>query len=90
MHTGTRKLIRDLRAKYPDVMPAGEMRYDALLEFIPLFQVFTPRAYPPATQKYSRISVTSAIPPPAVAVRVYTNPASDGVIRKTFPCPTRS
>lgn len=35
-------------------MPVGEMHYDALLEFIPVFQVFTPRAYPPATQKYSR------------------------------------
>lgn len=54
MHAGTRKLVMDLRARHPEVLPVGEMHYDALLEFIPLFQVFTPRAYPLSTQKYSR------------------------------------
>jgi hypothetical protein len=37
MHDGTRKLILDLRAKYPQVAVVGEMHYDALLEFIPMF-----------------------------------------------------
>ena len=37
MHEGTKKLILDLRAKYPDVAVVGEMHYDALLEFIPMF-----------------------------------------------------
>lgn len=37
MHAGTRRLILDLRAKYPQVAVVGEMHYDALLEFIPMF-----------------------------------------------------
>jgi hypothetical protein len=37
MHEGTRKLILDLRAKYPHVAVVGEMHYDALLEFIPMY-----------------------------------------------------
>jgi hypothetical protein len=39
MHEGTRKLVQNLRAKYPNVAPVGEMSYDALHEFIPLYQV---------------------------------------------------
>jgi hypothetical protein len=39
MHEGTRKLVMDLRARHPNVPCVGEMAYDALLEFIPLFQV---------------------------------------------------
>ena len=39
MHEGTRALIKNLRAKYPNVVPVGEMPYDALYEFIPMFQV---------------------------------------------------
>jgi hypothetical protein len=37
MHDGTRRLILDLRAKYPQVAVVGEMHYDALLEFIPMY-----------------------------------------------------
>ena len=37
MHDGARKLILDLRAKYPQVAVVGEMHYDALLEFVPMF-----------------------------------------------------
>jgi hypothetical protein len=37
MHEGARKLILDLRAKYPQVAVVGEMHYDALLEFVPMF-----------------------------------------------------
>jgi hypothetical protein len=39
MHEGTRALVKNLRAKYPNVVPVGEMPYDALYEFIPMFQV---------------------------------------------------
>jgi hypothetical protein len=39
MHEGTRKLVEGLRAKYPDVGCVGEMPYDALHGFIPMFQV---------------------------------------------------
>jgi hypothetical protein len=37
MHEGTRRLIMDLRARYPQVAVVGEMHYDALLEFIPMY-----------------------------------------------------
>lgn len=39
MHEGTRTLVKNLRARYPNVVPVGEMPYDALYEFIPMFQV---------------------------------------------------
>ena len=37
MHEGTRKLVLNLRAKYPKVACVGEMPYDALHGFIPMF-----------------------------------------------------
>ncbi len=37
MHDGTRRLVQNLRAKYPNVVGVGEMPYDALYEFIPMF-----------------------------------------------------
>jgi hypothetical protein len=37
MHEGLRRMVADLRAKHPNVLCCGEMHYDALLEFIPLF-----------------------------------------------------
>ena len=39
MHEGTRRLVENLRAKYPEVACVGEMPYDALHGFIPMFQV---------------------------------------------------
>ena len=39
MHDGTRKLVMELRAKHPNVPCVGEMAYDALVEFIPMFHV---------------------------------------------------
>ncbi|HEY3933063.1 MAG TPA: hypothetical protein VGL65_00445 [Gemmatimonadales bacterium] len=39
MHEGTRRLVMDLRAKHPNVPCVGEMAYDALVEFIPMYQV---------------------------------------------------
>jgi hypothetical protein len=39
MHEGTKRLVQNLRAKYPNVVPVGEMPYDALYEFIPMYQV---------------------------------------------------
>ena len=39
MHEGTRRLVMDLRAKHPNVPCVGEMAYDALVEFIPMFHV---------------------------------------------------
>src|SRR5437773_10313841 len=44
MHEGMRQLVLGLRARYPQVMPRGEMHYDALLEFIPCYHVGLGRA----------------------------------------------
>ncbi|MGH7593645.1 MAG: hypothetical protein ACRELE_07330, partial [Gemmatimonadales bacterium] len=38
MHAGTRQLVMDLRARHPNVPCVGEMHYDTLLEFIPMYQ----------------------------------------------------
>ncbi len=53
-HEGTRRLVADLRQKYPKVMVFGEMHYDALLSFIPVFHVQRESAYWPAYTKYAR------------------------------------
>lgn len=37
MHEGTRQLVRNLREAYPGVIGVGEMPYDALYEFIPMY-----------------------------------------------------
>jgi hypothetical protein len=46
MHEGTRQLVTDLRDLFPEVLACGEFHYDALLEFIPLYQVYAPTATP--------------------------------------------
>jgi hypothetical protein len=37
MHDGLRRMVAELRARHPHVLCCGEMHYDALLEFIPLY-----------------------------------------------------
>jgi hypothetical protein len=54
MHAGLRTLVTDLRKRFPNVLAVGEMHYDALMEFLPLFQVFSQLAYPPAMRLHSR------------------------------------
>lgn len=54
MHEGARRLIMDLRQRYPGVAGLGEMHYDALLGFIPMFHSFGQFAYPHATLRYAR------------------------------------
>ena len=68
-HEGTRRLVADLRAKYPQVMVFGEMHYDALLSFIPVFHVQRESAYGRPTPNTRGHSSISAIPPPAGAQR---------------------
>ena len=46
MHEGTQALVANLRANYPHVLCCGEFSYDALFEFIPLYQVYVPQAVP--------------------------------------------
>ena len=40
MHEGTRRLVADLRRRFPARARVGEMHYDALLEFIPMYHSF--------------------------------------------------
>jgi hypothetical protein len=40
MHEGTRQLVAGLRRRFPMVPAIGEMHYDALLEFIPMYHSF--------------------------------------------------
>jgi hypothetical protein len=63
-HEGTRRLVADLRKKYPDVMVFGEMHYDALLSFIPVFHVQSESAYRPAYTKYGRAFEHTSHPAP--------------------------
>jgi len=46
MHEGARALISELRTRYPQVLACGEFLYDALLEFIPLYHVYSPHGVP--------------------------------------------
>jgi hypothetical protein len=63
MHEGTRRLVQDLREKHPGALACGEMHYDALMGFIPLFQVLSESAYPAALKKYARAFQHLSHPP---------------------------
>lgn len=64
MHEGTRLLVEDLRQKFPSVLACGEMPYDALMSFIPLFHIFHCGGYPPAMKKYVRAFEHLSLPAP--------------------------
>ncbi len=51
MHQGTRRLVESLRQRYPNVACVGEMPYDALHAFIPMYHAGGGARW----QKYSRI-----------------------------------
>jgi len=50
MHAGARRMVTELRARYPHVLVCGEMVYDALLGFIPLYHASNSRY----NRKYAR------------------------------------
>jgi len=60
MHEGTRKLVMNLRAKHPDVLCVGEMPYDALHAFIPMYHA----GGGPRWQKYSHFFQHLSSPAP--------------------------
>ena len=60
MHEGTRRLVSDLRAKHPNVPCIGEMPYDALHAFIPMYHA----GGGPRWQKYSRFFQHLSSPAP--------------------------
>jgi hypothetical protein len=64
MHEGTRKLVLDLRAEYPHVAPVGEMHYDAMLEFIPLYHSFGQTEITDIVQQYGRFFQHLSSPAP--------------------------
>jgi hypothetical protein len=55
MHEGIRRLVADLRARYPGVLACGEFLYDALPAFIPLYHVYAPR-FAPFVRSFSHLS----------------------------------
>ncbi|HTU34020.1 MAG TPA: hypothetical protein VMF66_09480 [Candidatus Acidoferrum sp.] len=64
MHEGTRRLVSDLRQKYPHVLAVGEFSYDALMSILPVYQVFPSHGYPPAFQNHSRAFYHLSSPAP--------------------------
>src|SRR3954470_22831416 len=56
MHEGTKKMVLDLRAKYPKVACVGEMPYDALHGFIPMYQVGLGQRWGKYSRSYSHLS----------------------------------
>ncbi len=59
MHEGTRRLVAELRRRYPTVLACGEFHYDALLSFIPLYHVYSPQA-----TRYARFFLHLSHPAP--------------------------
>ena len=64
MHEGTRRFVLDLRAKYPTVAAVGEMHYDALLEFMPLYHSFGQTEITDIVQTYGRFFQHLSSPAP--------------------------
>ena len=64
MHEGTRRLVMDLRKKHPDVAPVGEMHYDAMMEFIPLYHSFGQTEITDIVQRYARFFQHLSSPAP--------------------------
>jgi len=60
MHEGTKRLVMDLRARYPKVACVGEMPYDALHGFIPMYHA----GGGPRWNKYSRFFQHLSAPAP--------------------------
>jgi hypothetical protein len=54
MHEGTRQLVTSLRGRFPGVPAVGEMHYDALLEFIPMYHSFGQTLIADRIQRHAR------------------------------------
>jgi hypothetical protein len=54
MHEGTRRLVAELRRQFPRVAAVGEMHYDALVEFIPLYHSFGQTLVADLVQRHAR------------------------------------
>ena len=54
MHEGTRLLVEALRRRFPHVVAVGEMHYDALLAFVPMYHSFGQTLVAEHVQQYGR------------------------------------
>jgi len=54
MHEGTRQLVASLRRRAPRVACVGEMHYDALVEFIPMYHSFGQTLAADVVQRHAR------------------------------------
>jgi len=60
MHDGTKRLVMNLKSKYPGVLAVGEMPYDALHQFLPVYHAGGGARW----QKYSRFFSHLSAPAP--------------------------
>jgi hypothetical protein len=54
MHEGTRRLVEELRRRHPGVVAVGEMHYDALLSFLPIYHSFSATELPNEHLRFAR------------------------------------
>ena len=64
MHEGTRRLVTDLRARYPNVLCVGEMPYDALFGFIPVYHAGGGGLVRPGWLRYATFFQHLSLPAP--------------------------
>jgi hypothetical protein len=64
MHEGTRRLVADLRARYPKVLCVGEMPYDALYGFIPVYHAGGGGLVRPGWMRYAKFFQHLSLPAP--------------------------
>ena len=54
MHEGTRRLVENLRRRFPHVAAIGEMHYDAMMAFIPMYQSFGQTLVADVVQRHAK------------------------------------
>jgi hypothetical protein len=64
MHEGTRRLVEELRRRHPAVVAVGEMHYDALLSFLPLYHSFSATELPGEHLRFARFFQHLSVPAP--------------------------
>jgi hypothetical protein len=64
MHEGTRLLVEELRQRHPRVVAVGEMHYDALLSFLPLYHSFSATELPGEHLRFARFFQHLSLPAP--------------------------
>jgi hypothetical protein len=64
MHEGMRRLVADLRTRFPRVLAVGEMHYDALLEILPLYHAGGGGLGGPYIQRHAKFFQHLSLPAP--------------------------